>query len=145
MNIKKMRQFLDYFRDNDPEFSEKMHNALRDSLSDRSVSTLFWKCNGEFLSTYYPVTLEALKDLNNLDGYGFIAPANWANYCDWISFDEDEDGDEIIMCPSQDPKNPHIVHNFYELWDKVLDYYDFDIDVEIERIMDYWEKGYTNR
>ena len=143
--IKNMRQFLSDFRDNDPEFSEKILDALRDSLSDESIAVLFWKYRNKFLATHYPVMPEAIKKLNNLDGYGFMVPSNWANHCDWISFGEDKDGNDTIMCPSEDPENPHVVYNFYDLWDKVLDYLDFDIDDEIESIMDYWEKEYTNR
>lgn len=144
-NAKKMREFLDDFRNNDPEFSEKMCEALRDSLSDESVSTLFWKHNNKFLAAYYPATSEAIEDLNGLDGYGFIVPSNWANYCEWLSFGKDEDGNDTIMCPSEDPESPYIVHNFYELWDTVLDYLDFDINIEVESIMDYWEKWCMNR
>lgn len=141
--IKKMQQFLDDFRNNDTEFSEKMCEALRYSLSDESVSTLFWKYNNKFLAAHYPVTPEAVKDLNNLDGYGFIVPSDWANHCDWLSFGKDENGNDTIMCPSEDPENPYIVHNFYELWDTVLDYYGLDTNIEVESIMDYWEKEFA--
>lgn len=141
MNIKKMQQFLNDFMDNDPRFSDKIYEALRRSLSDKSVSTLFWKCNCKFLASYYPVTPEAVKALNNLDGYGFIIPSNWANYCCWILFGKDENGNETIMCPSGDAERPYIAHNFHELWDTVLDYYYFDINTEVESIMEYWENG----
>jgi hypothetical protein len=141
LNVEKMRQFLEDFRDNDPEFSEKILDAIRDSLSDESIAVLFWKYRNKFLATYYPVMPEAIKGLNNLGGYGFMVPSNWANHCDWITFGKDEDGNEIIMCQSGEEK-PYIARSFYELWDTVLDYYDFDIDAEIESIMDYWEKEY---
>ena len=139
LNVEKMRQFLEDFRNNDPEFSEKILDALRHSLSDNPLATLFRKVGNRFYKNVAPDIMFPS------DGYYFIVPADWADHCNWISFDEDEDGNEIIMCPSEDPENPHVVYNFYELWDKVLDYYDFDIDTEIERIVDYWEKGYTNR
>lgn len=138
--VKKMRQFLDDFRDNDQRFSEKIYEALRYSLSDKSVSTLFWKCNGKFFAARYAVTSEALKALNNLDCYGFIVPSNWANYCCWILFGKDENGNDTIMCSSEDPESQYIAHNFHELWDTVLDYYYFDIDAEVDSIMDYWEE-----
>ena len=146
--IKNMRQFLSDLRDNDPEFSEKILDAIRDSLSDNSSGTLFWKIAGiespTFIGDKFSQTSDVMSLNNPCDGYCFMVPANWANHCDWITFGKDEDGNETIMCPSPD-YDPYVVHNFYELWDEVLDYYDFDIDLEIERIMDYWEKGYTNR
>ncbi|MDD4439923.1 MAG: hypothetical protein PHS04_18105 [Tissierellia bacterium] len=143
LNVEKMRQFLEDFRDNDPDFCEKIMEAIRKSLSDNSSDTLFWKIGNKFYQTDVPLDVMLINHF--CDSHFFIVPVNWANHCGWISFDEDEDGNEIIMCPSQDPENPHVVYNFYELWDKVLDYYDFDIDTEIERIIDYLEKGYTNR
>ena len=138
--VRKMRQLLDDFRDNDPRFSEKMLKALRYSLFDESISTLFWKYNSKFVTSHYNFTSEAIKDLNHLDGYGFIVPSDWANHCGWILFSKDEDGSDTMICASEDPENPYVVHNFYELWNTVLDYYDLDINVEVERIMDYWEK-----
>lgn len=143
LNVEKMRQFLNDFRDNDPDFCEKIKEAIRKSISDNSSGTLFWKIGDKFFQTDVPSNIMFINYL--CDAYCFIVPMNWANNCGWISFGEDEDGNETIMCPSQDPENPHLVYSFYELWDKVLDYYDFDINLEIERIMDYWEKGYTNR
>ena len=142
LNVEKMRQFLNDFRDNDPDYWEKVKDAIRKSLSDNSSGTLFWKIGDKFFQTDDPSDVMLIDNL--CDGY-FIVPINWANHCDWITFGEDEDGNETIMCPSPEDPEPYIVHNFYDLWDQVLDYYDFDIDLEIERIMDYWEKGYTNR
>lgn len=137
--IKKMRQFLEDLRNNDPDFAEKINEAIRKSISDNSSGTLFWKIGDKFFQTDVPS--DAILINNFCDGHFFIVPVNWANHCGWISFGEDEDGNETIMCPSQDPENPHVVRSFYELWDKVLDYYGLDIELEIERIMDYWEKN----
>jgi len=142
LNVEKMRQFLDDFRDNDPDFMERIKEAIRKSLSDNSLGTLFWKIGDKFFQTDVLSDVSGVMFINDFyDGYGFIVPSNWANHCDWISFGEDEDGNETIMCPSGEEK-PYIVHNFYELWDTVLDYYDFNVDAEIESIMDYWEKEY---
>ena len=169
LNVEKMRQFLNDFRDNDPDFMEKIKEAIRKSISDNSFGTLFWKFDDKFfqadvssgvtlintlcggygstvsinLANHYCWFPMFISDI--CDGYGFIVPMNWANHCGWISFGEDEDGNETIMCPSQDPENPHVVYSFYELWDTVLDYYGLNINLEIERIIDYWEKWYINR
>lgn len=145
LNVEKMKEFLDDFRDNDPDFWEKIKEAIRESISDNSLGTVFWKYGDKFVQTDVSSDVSGVMFINDLcDGNGFMVPMNWANHCDWIWFGEDEDGNETIMCESHDPENPYVVYNFYDLWDTVLDYYDFDIDIEIDRIMDYWEKGYTN-
>lgn len=144
LNVEKMRQFLEDFRNNDPDFMEKIMEAIRKSISDNSSGTLFWKIAGiespTFIGDKFSQTSDVMS-LNNLcDGYCFMVPANWANHCGWITFGKDEDGNETIMCSSGNPENPYVARNFYELWDTVLDYFDFDIESEIESIMDYWKE-----
>lgn len=142
LNVEKMRQFLNDFRDNDPDFADKIKEAIRKSLSDNSSGTLFWKIGDKFFQTDVLSDVSGVMFISDFyDGYGFIVPSNWANHCDWITFGKDEDGNETIMCQSGEEK-PYIARSFYELWDTVLDYYNFDVDAEIESIMDYWEKEY---